>query len=90
MRGEKGTSQAEVALQYNDSYTEDIESFANNINTTVRVDDNFNQEAATVTVAGTTYPATVAYYDGTYAHLNITVNNRDAVVLIKRISHWNT
>ncbi len=26
--------EAEIALQYNDSYTEDIESFANNINTT--------------------------------------------------------
>ena len=33
MRGEKGTSQAEVALQYNTSYTETILTFANNMNT---------------------------------------------------------
>jgi len=33
MRGEKGTSQAEVALQYNTSYTETLLTFANNMNT---------------------------------------------------------
>ncbi len=33
MRGEKGTSQAEVALQYNTSYNETILTFANNMNT---------------------------------------------------------
>lgn len=33
MRGEKGTSQAEVAMQYNTSYTETILTFANNMNT---------------------------------------------------------
>ncbi len=33
MRGEKGTSVAEVALQYNDSYNELILSFANNMHT---------------------------------------------------------
>ncbi len=33
MRGEKGTSQAEVALQYNSSYNETILTFANNMNT---------------------------------------------------------
>ncbi|MCQ2427018.1 MAG: DNA gyrase subunit B, partial [Clostridia bacterium] len=33
MRGEKGTSQAEVALQYNSSYNETVLSFANNMNT---------------------------------------------------------
>ncbi len=33
MRGEKGTSIAEVALQYNDSYNETIISFANNMAT---------------------------------------------------------
>ena len=33
MRGEKGTSIAEVALQYNDSYNELILSFANNMHT---------------------------------------------------------
>ena len=34
MRGEKGTSVAEVALQYNDTYNETIMTFANNMNTT--------------------------------------------------------
>ena len=33
MKGEKGTSVAEVALQYNDSYNETIISFANNMST---------------------------------------------------------
>ncbi len=33
MRGEKGTSVCEVALQYNDSYNELIMTFANNMNT---------------------------------------------------------
>lgn len=33
MRGEKGTSIAEIALQYNNSYNETILSFANNMNT---------------------------------------------------------
>ena len=33
MHGEKGTSQAEVALQYNTSYNETILTFANNMNT---------------------------------------------------------
>mgnify|MGYP003310965333 CR=1 FL=1 len=33
MRGEKGTSIAEVALQYNDSYNEVLLTFANNMNT---------------------------------------------------------
>ena len=33
MRGEKGTSQAEVALQYNTTYNETILTFANNMNT---------------------------------------------------------
>ncbi len=33
MRGEKGTSQAEIALQYNTSYNETILTFANNMNT---------------------------------------------------------
>lgn len=33
MRGDKGTSQAEIALQYNSSYNETILTFANNMNT---------------------------------------------------------
>ena len=33
MSGSKGDSQAEIALQYNDSYTETLVSFANNIHT---------------------------------------------------------
>ena len=33
MKGEKGTSIAEVALQYNDSYEENVRTFANNMNT---------------------------------------------------------
>ncbi len=33
MKGEKGTSQAEIALQYNDSYDEVTQTFANNMNT---------------------------------------------------------
>ena len=33
MRGEKGTSQAEIAMQYNTSYTETLLTFANNMNT---------------------------------------------------------
>ncbi len=33
MRGEKGSSVAEIALQYNDSYNETIMTFANNMNT---------------------------------------------------------
>ena len=33
MRGEKGTSQAEIALQYNTSYNETLLTFANNMNT---------------------------------------------------------
>ena len=33
MRGERGTSLAEVALQYNDSYQETVLTFANNMNT---------------------------------------------------------
>ncbi len=33
MRGEKGSSVAEVALQYNDSYNEVVMTFANNMNT---------------------------------------------------------
>ena len=33
MRGEKGSSVAEIALQYNDSYNEAIMTFANNMNT---------------------------------------------------------
>ena len=33
IRGEKGTSIAEVALQYNDSYEENVRTFANNMNT---------------------------------------------------------
>ena len=33
MSGAKGDSQAEIALQYNDSYTETLVSFANNIHT---------------------------------------------------------
>ena len=33
MRGEKGSSVAEIAIQYNTSYTDDILTFANNMNT---------------------------------------------------------
>ena len=33
MRGEKGTSVAEIAMQYNDSYDETVQTFANNMNT---------------------------------------------------------
>ncbi len=33
MRGEKGSSVAEIALQYNDSYNESLLTFANNMNT---------------------------------------------------------
>ncbi len=33
MRGEKGSSVAEIALQYNDTYNENILTFANNMNT---------------------------------------------------------
>ncbi|MCQ2354535.1 MAG: DNA topoisomerase (ATP-hydrolyzing) subunit B [Clostridia bacterium] len=33
MRGDKGTSQAEIAIQYNSSYNETILTFANNMNT---------------------------------------------------------
>ncbi|MFI3312344.1 MAG: ATP-binding protein, partial [Eubacteriales bacterium] len=33
MNGEKGDSVAEVAIQYNDGYTDNIQSFANNIHT---------------------------------------------------------
>ena len=33
MRGEKGSSVAEVAMQYNDSYNETVMTFANNMNT---------------------------------------------------------
>ena len=33
MRGEKGTSVAEIALQYTDSYDECVMTFANNMNT---------------------------------------------------------
>ncbi len=33
MKGEKGSSVAEVALQYNDSYNENVMTFANNMNT---------------------------------------------------------
>ncbi len=33
MRGEKGSSVSEIALQYNDSYNETIMTFANNMNT---------------------------------------------------------
>ena len=33
MRGEKGTSQAEIAFQFNTSYTETVMSFANNMHT---------------------------------------------------------
>ena len=33
MRGDKGTSQAEIAIQYNSSYNETIMTFANNMNT---------------------------------------------------------
>ncbi len=33
MKGEKGTSIAEIALQYNDSYEENVRTFANNMNT---------------------------------------------------------
>ena len=33
MKGEKGTSLAEIAMQYNDSYTECVMTFANNMNT---------------------------------------------------------
>ena len=33
MKGEKGSSVAEVALQYNDSYNETVMTFANNMNT---------------------------------------------------------
>ena len=33
MKGEKGTSIAEIAMQYNDSYTECVMTFANNMNT---------------------------------------------------------
>ena len=33
IRGERGTSIAEVALQYNDSYEENVRTFANNMNT---------------------------------------------------------
>ncbi len=33
MRSEKGSSVAEVSLQYNDSYTENVMTFANNMNT---------------------------------------------------------
>ncbi len=33
MKGEKGTSVAEIAIQYNTSYTDDILTFANNMNT---------------------------------------------------------
>jgi len=49
-----------------------------NVNVPVKVDKALN--SPTVTVAGTTYNAEVAYYDGTYAHLNITVPNRDGVL----------
>jgi len=51
---------------------------ANNINIPVKMDAHPTNP--TVTVGGTTYDTSVAYYDGTYAHLNITVNNRDAVL----------
>ncbi len=33
MKGEKGTSVAEIAMQYNDSYDETVQTFANNMNT---------------------------------------------------------
>ena len=33
MRGERGTSLAEIALQYNDSYQSTVLTFANNMNT---------------------------------------------------------
>ena len=33
MKGEKGSSVAEIALQYNDSYNENVMTFANNMNT---------------------------------------------------------
>ena len=33
MKGEKGTSIAEIAMQYNDSYEEMVQTFANNMNT---------------------------------------------------------
>lgn len=51
-----------------------------NINIPVKVAKELSNDTLAVTVAGTTYPATAAYYDGTYAHLNIEVENRDTVL----------
>ena len=48
-----------------------------NINIPVRVGSGFNEDTAQVQVAGKEPAnASVAYYDGTYAHLNIDVTNR--------------
>lgn len=52
-----------------------------NINVPVKVSKALAADTLSVSVAGTsTYEASVAYYDGIYAHLNITVPNRDSVL----------
>lgn len=49
-----------------------------NINIPVKVGAKLT--SPTVMVAGVTYEANAVYYDGTYAHLNINVPNRDSVL----------
>ena len=49
-----------------------------NVNIAVKMDAK--PTSPTVTVGGTVYDASVAYYDGTYAHMNITVSNRNSAL----------
>jgi len=53
---------------------------SNNINIPVKVSAQLNVDSLSVTVGGTEYPASVAYYDSPYAYVNITVANRDNVL----------
>jgi len=49
-----------------------------NVNIPVKMDSEPTVSSANI--SGTTYDASVAYYDGTYAHINVQVPNRDSVL----------
>ncbi len=57
-----------------------VKNGLDNTNVNIPVKMDAEPSSPTVTVGGTDYDASVAYYDGTYAHMNITVPSRNTVL----------